>query len=381
MLFSMARVKENLITYVEKYRAYDFNEMPFGELDALVLSEVSYCRFAGYNIDQTIGEFAQTHLEIMLRQENTREKDRKLLCAIAQGGRFGNLIAHANLERFDEETSEQFSAITFDLRNGEYCIAFRGTDSTVAGWKEDFSMSFQKDVEAQKAAVRYAVNAMTGLPNPFHFCGHSKGGNLAVYAAMKLPDDLKKRLLGIYNFDGPGFLKEVYESLDYHSIRPLIHKYVPQTSIIGMMLEYDTQYHVVKSSAKGLMQHLLYSWHVKDTKFETVEELDGFAKRTSQVIEEWLEELPVEEREKVVDVVFDVIYSTGISSFYDLKHKPYQKIKTAVQSIGNVDEEKKQLVQLALKKLFQNSADELKEYALTEGKPKLEAKLERFKKN
>lgn len=357
----MRRMKENLISYVEQYRDYDFSEMPFGELDALVLSEVAYCRFAGYYIDQTIGEFAKDHLEIMLRQEVTKRDDRKLLRAISKAGRFGNLIAHANLERFDEETSEQFSAVTFDLRNGEYCIAFRGTDSSVAGWKEDFSMSFQNDIEAQKAAIRYAVSAMSGLLNPFHFCGHSKGGNLAVYAAMNLPAELKQRLIGIYNFDGPGFLKEIYESQNYKEIRPLIHKYIPQTSIIGMMLESDNQYCVIRSEAKGLMQHVVYSWKVNGAELERVEELDGFARHVNQVIEEWLAELPFEERKRIVDVVFDVIYGTGISSFYDLKYKPHQKIKAAMQNVANVEEEEKQLIQLAIKRLFQNSADGLKE--------------------
>lgn len=376
----MKKNRENLISYVEKYKAYNFCEMPFNEIDALVLSEVSYCRFAGYNIDQTIGDFAKEHLEIMLRQEVTKNKDRELLRVISQGGRFGDLIAHANLERFDEETSEQFSAVTFDLCNGEYCIAFRGTDSTVAGWKEDFTLSFQTDVEAQKAAVRYAVNAMTGLSNPFYFCGHSKGGNLAVYAAMNLPTDLRGRLSGIYNFDGPGFLKEIYKSQDYKEIRPLIHKYIPQTSIIGMMMEYDNQYNVVKSNAKGFMQHIVYTWIVDDAQFEQVEELDGFAKHVNQVLEEWLEELPFEERKQIVDIVFDVIYSTGISRFYDLKHKPHQKIRAALQNMANVNEEEKQLIQLAAKRLFQNSADELKEYAWNEGKPKLKEKLERFKR-
>lgn len=144
-----------------------------------------------------------------------------------------NLITYAEKYRdedftempFDEYTSEQFSAIVFDLRSGEYCIAFRGTDSTVAGWKEDFNLNFRNDVEAQKAAVRYAVNAMSGLAHNFYFCGHSKGGNLAVYAAMNLSDDLKQSVVGIWNFDGPGFLKEVYEMQSYQEIRPRIHKY------------------------------------------------------------------------------------------------------------------------------------------------------------
>lgn len=371
---------ENILTYVEKYKDKNFIEMLFNEVDALVLSELSYCRFAGYNIDQTIGSFAKEHLEIMLRKELTRKKDRKLLQAIAGEGRFGDLIAHANLERFDEETSEQFAAVTFDLRNGEYCIAFRGTDSSVAGWKEDFNLSFRNDVEAQKAAVQYALNAMTGLRNRFYLCGHSKGGNLAVYAAMNLPDELKRRIVGIYNFDGPGFLQETYKSKEYQEIRPFIHKFVPQTSIIGMMMEKDNNYKVVKSNAKGLMQHIVYSWSIIEKRLEFVEELDGFAKHVSQILEDWLEEIPFDERKKIVDAVFDVIYGTGIGSFYELKHKPHKKIRAAVQNIVNTDEEERQLIFLAIKKLFEYSADELKEYALTEGKPRLEEALDKLKK-
>lgn len=371
---------ENILTYVEKYKDKNFIEMPFNEVDALVLSELSYCRFAGYNIDQTIGSFAKEHLEIMLRQEVTRKKDRKLLQAIAGEGRFGDLIAHANLERFDEDTSEQFSAVTFDLKNGEYCIAFRGTDSSVAGWKEDFNLSFRNDVEAQKAAVQYALNAMTGLRNRFYLCGHSKGGNLAVYAAMNLPDELKRRIVGIYNFDGPGFLQETYKSKEYQEIRPFIHKFVPQTSIIGMMMEKDENYHVIRSNAKGIMQHIVFSWSVQEKYLERVEKLDGLATHIKQTLEAWLLELPFEERKRMVDIVFEIIYSTGIGSFYDLKHKPHKKLKSLIQSIANADEEERQFVQLAIKKLFINSAEELKEYMAEEGRPKLEEKLEKFKR-
>ncbi len=371
---------KNIISYVQDYKDKNFTEMPFNEVDALVLSEVAYCRFAGYNIDQTIGDYAKEHTEIMLFHEFTKKWDRKLLKAIAKGGRFGDLIAHANLERFDEDTSEQFSAVTFELGNGEYCIAFRGTDSSVAGWKEDFNLSFRNDVEAQRAAVNYAISAMSGISNQFYLCGHSKGGNLAIYAVLNLPSELRDRVKGIYNFDGPGFLEETYQSEIYQEIRSRIHKYVPQTSIIGMMMEKDNKYDVVRSAAFGFMQHLAYSWSVVGNQLERVDGLDQAAIHIKQVIDSWLEEIPFEDRRRIVDTVFDVICTVGIGSFYDMKFRPHKTIKGLLQGIENTDEEEKQLIQLALKKLFQNSAEEVKTFVEEEGKPKLEETLGRFKK-
>lgn len=364
----------NLITYVEQYKEKDFNEMPFNEVDALVFSQLSYCWFPGYNIDQTIGEFAAERAQIMPRLEATKEKDMDLLNVIALGGRFGDLIAHANLERFDEDSEEQFSAVTFDLKNGEYCIAFRGTDSSVVGWKEDFNLSFRNDVQAQKAALRYVESAMAGLTNKFYICGHSKGGNLAVYAAMNLPDELQERISGVYNFDGPGFLSEVYESEKYQKISPLIQKYVPNTAIIGMILEQDNKYQVVKSDAAGLFQHILYSWCIQDDHFEIVGEIDWLANHIKMITDLWLLEIPFEERKQIVDIIFEVINSTGINSFYDLKESPRQKIKTAIQSMGDTTEEERQLIFSALKRLFQISTEELKEYVREERKSQPEKK-------
>ncbi len=369
---------KNIIHYVQAYKDKNFIEQPFNEVDALVLSEVAYCRFAGYNIDQTIGDYAKNHAEIMLFHEFTKKKDRRLLKAISQGGRFGDLIAHANLERFDEDTSEQFSAVTFELGNGEYCIAFRGTDSSVTGWKEDFNLSFRNDVEAQKAAVNYTINAMTGIQNQFYLCGHSKGGNLAIYAAMNLSLELRNRVKGIYNFDGPGFLEEVYWDPIYSEIRPRIHKYVPQTSIIGLMMERDDNYHVVKSNAIGIMQHLVHSWCVDGNQLKK-EELDGIAIHVKQTLEAWLEELPFEERKRIVDIVFDVICSTGYGSFYEMKYQPRKVVKAVMDAIAVAKEEDKELVKLAARKLFQNTAEEWNLYIETEQKPRLEAKIEKIK--
>lgn len=356
---------ENILTYVETYRDTDFSQMPFQVIDGLILSQVSYYNYRKSPFVRTdfsipLALFYQNcNPEKILNHTITTDGDRVLIEALKPGGRHGNLRASNYVDVIDDAHGIQFSAITFELGNEEYYIAFRGTDNTVTGWKEDLNLSYLDVVPAQKAALQYAMHICGEFAGNFYIGGHSKGGNLAVYAAMNLPEPYKNRILEVHDFDGPGFMKEVYQAREYQEIRPLIRKYVPQSSIVGMMWERDDNYVVVHSDEKGLMQHDPFSWTIRGTAFVFEEEVDASSRYMKRTLERWVEELSSEEREQFIELIFDVIFDSGINQFYELTEELLQKIQLMAEGIKDMTEEERKLVRSAVKQLLLISVKEI----------------------
>ena len=370
----------NIVTYAENYFYQNFMQKPLTEVDSLILCNLTYYHFKGSSFEKsdfhaTVQEFLIERPSEMLKGLVSVEEDKKLRDVLRRGGRHGMLKAAEFVEIFDVELEKQFSAITFDLGNGEYYIAFRGTDSTVTGWREDFNLSFRNEIPAQKEAVLYAKRVMEQHNGKVYLGGHSKGGNLAVYCAMNLPERYQKQLLGVYNHDGPGFLEEVYESEKYKKIRSLLQKTVPESSIIGMLMEMDDHYQVVKSSLDGIMQHDPFSWIVEEDYFERVETIDQLSYHTNHALQKWLGSLEMAERERIVDTIFDIIASTGINEFDELSEQKRKKLKLVVESLKKVTLEDRRLVQQALMHLLSISAEEIQQAIKTEGAAYIEEKL------
>lgn len=359
---------QNIISFAKEYQLKDFDSIPFSAADSLILSQVAYYNYEGTAFEKndfasTLKNVVQISSEILLRGVQTADEDKKLIKVLKLGGRHGNLAACSYKEISDTDLGEQFAALTFRLKENEYYIAFRGTDTSLTGWKEDMCLSFQDEIPAQKTAVKYATEIMNRFPGKFYIGGHSKGGNLAVYSAMHLPEDLQDRLIEVYNHDGPGFFEEVYESKEYKRIRSIIRKTVPQSSVVGMLLEYDDNYIVVESHAKGLMQHVPYSWTVENGEFCVVQEVDRFAYHIKQIMERWLSEISFEKREQIVEIVFDIFSETGINAFGELTEESVKKIRMVIESIAETDEENRKLVGETARRLIRISADELQQAA------------------
>ena len=354
-----------MLAYVEKYRDTDFAQMPFNVIDGLILSQVSYYNYSrspfvrpDFSIPLSVF-YENCIAEKILNHTITTDGDRVLIEALKMGGRHGGLRASNYVDVLDDKNEIQFSAITFELGKDESYIAFRGTDNTVTGWKEDLNLSYLESVPAQQAALRYAMDIFGEFAGNFYIGGHSKGGNLAVYAAMNLPGPYKGRLLEVHDFDGPGFMEEVFESREYQEIRPLIRKYVPQSSIIGTMWERDTNYMVVHSDEKGMMQHDPFSWTIVENKFVLEEEVDNYSRYMKRTLERWVEEFTFEEREQLIDTIFDLIFETGINKFYELSEELLQKIRLLLEGIGEMSDEERKLVRSAIKQLILISVKEI----------------------
>ena len=287
--------------------------VPPNPVDTLIMSELSYIGFEGL----VPGDFlhpvplkvaAEAFLMLPDREDRDRVKrDADLLAAAAQTVRFGQLrLAFYRSELLPEKQS-QFAAVTWLLPDKSAVITYRGTDLTLTGWKEDFNMSFQPQVPAQEKALWYLEAFARVHSGPIRLAGHSKGGNLAVYAAAKTVPELQDRILSVHNHDGPGFHSDMLLSPGYRAILPKTRTFIPQSSVVGMLLEHEEPYTVVRSRQLSLLQHEPYSWEVLGGDFVRMEEIDENSRFLDRTLKTWLASTTPEERNAFVDALFELL--------------------------------------------------------------------------
>ena len=315
-----------------------FSQVPPGPVDALIFSALSYLTFGGSmaerpDIPISLREASEEFFREASQEERCRVKtDLSLLMAAAESERFGNtyLIQYRDILIPEEDT--QFAAVTFLLDNKSAFLAFRGTDYSLTGWKEDFNLSFQESVPAQRLAAQYVADVSRRYPLPLYLGGHSKGGNLAVYAAVKAEQSIRNRIRAVYNHDGPGFTNFVMQDPAYREICPRVTTIIPQSSVIGMLLEHEEPYTVIKSKQIGLLQHDFYSWLLDGPEFVPMEEVTADSKFLDQTIKHWFSGMTTEERNEIVDTVFDLLSMGEVNTVFDLIHP--KNIRTYLRTLA-----------------------------------------------
>lgn len=307
----------DMLDYLAWRGDIEFTQLPVNPVDALIFSTLSYIQFEDIVPDNphqsiSLAEAAAGLFSLADPVKRTRvKKDLELLEAAAASKRFDNIRMTFYRSILIPEEDTQFAAVTIFLEDGSAYIAFRGTDNTLTGWKEDFNMSFQSSVPAQHLALSYVEEFAAAHPVPLWMGGHSKGGNLAVYAAAKCGELLQKRIVGVYNQDGPGFPAEMMRDPGYRNILPKLRSYVPQSSVIGMLLEHEEPYTIIRSNQVGIMQHDPYSWQVLGGDFLQVEQLTADSRFLDRTFKNWLANMTNEERSEFFDTVFELLESTG----------------------------------------------------------------------
>ena len=315
-----------------------FSQVPPGPVDALIFSALSYLTFSGSvterpDIPITLREASEEFLKESDAEKRCRVKaDLSLLMAAAESERFGKTMLLQYRDILIPEEDTQFAAITFLLDNNSAFLAFRGTDYSLVGWKEDFNMTFHESVPAQKLAAQYTRDISQRYPMPLYLGGHSKGGNLAVFSAVKSDPQIRDRIRAIYNHDGPGFTDFVMQDPAYLEIVPRTHTIIPQSSVIGMLLEHEEAYTVIKSKQIGLLQHDFYSWVLDGPDFVPMEEVTENSKFLDMTIKAWLCGMTNEERNEVVDAVFDLLTIGNASSVFDLIHP--KNVRTYLKTLS-----------------------------------------------
>lgn len=361
----------NILDYLDWRGDLDFARDGLNEVDNLILSVLSYLDWEGIVPPQPgrkpipLVEAARRFLARMDRAspawKNPFFKDLPdLLGKAAASARYRVLRLSGYVNRIDHEKAEQFSAVVFSYKGRYHFIAFRGTDDSLAGWKEDFHMSFMQEVPAQRQAVEYAQRAMGRLWGRFFLGGHSKGGNLAVYAASHLPPRMRSRILGVYSNDGPGFQPEVIRSEGYQDMLGRIHTLIPKSSVVGMLLEHSEDYKVVDSSETGIMQHNAFSWLVRGAKFVEHPGLTDTSLKFNEVVRAWLDKVPREQRAEFVNAVFSVIQSTGARSIHDLSKEMHAAASAVITTYHHMDPQTRSHLKKAVELFFAENQRVLK---------------------
>ena len=329
----------NVFDYLKWRGDLSFAQDPPNAVDALIFSGLSYIRFPaeeGTAFQNPVS--LQTAAEQFFSQEGYEnccriQKDIDLLHAAVQTRRFGDIAICMYRDLLIPERETQFAAMTFLLDDGSMFLAFRGTDNSLVGWKEDFNMTFQQTIPAQRLALQYTRDVALAWDRPMRMAGHSKGGNLAVFAAARSSPMMQQRILEVFNHDGPGFTGYLMGDPGYVAMVPRIRTYVPQSSVIGMLLEHEEPYTVIRSKTIGLLQHDLYTWDVLGKEFIPVKEITESSQFVDTTIKTWFADMTNGEREQLVDVMFALLGSGGADNVYDLLHP--RNLKTYIKTLSS----------------------------------------------
>jgi len=323
----------NCLDYIAWRGDLNCAERPVNEVDRMLFSIVGKPDYTGI----IPGDGEGIRLEDAVEQYlGAHEDQRKIgllgsplllsvLRSMADAERYRNIRLSAFVNKVLTEEEEQFSALTVSGPEGVNYISFRGTDDSLIGWKENCELAVQESVPAQRDALAYLERAAEVHCGPLVVCGHSKGGNLAVYAACGASPEIQDRILAVYSYDGPGFQENFRKKPGYLRMEDRIVTYVPQKSIVGMLLHCAGTQRIVSTDAGGAAAHDVFNWDVDRENMLPAEELSGLSRRFHFAMNEALDQMTPEERRELVEEIFDVLYSTGAFMLSDFTEQTLRK--------------------------------------------------------
>ncbi len=331
----------NLFDYLAWRNDVPLSVDPFHTVDNLLLCELAYTDFGGIVpengepvalADACTAFFAKHDRAAIAEDTRYTAKAPLLMETIVTGARFGGMRLCRYINRVEPEKDTQIAAVTCLLDDGTAFIAFRGTDGTVVGWKEDFELSYLSGTAGQKAAAQYLADTAAQVSLPLRVGGHSKGGNFAVYACIFAPDRVKDRIETVYTNDGPGFRPDITALPEYQALLPKIVSVVPESSIIGRLLRSGSTPIVVKSSAQGIVQHDGFSWQILKNRFlpGSPSPLSDFMETT---VRAWSEELDDAQWETIVDLIFSMIEATGFDTMSLINEQKRRSIEAMFSAL------------------------------------------------
>lgn len=356
----------NIFDYLDWRGDLTLSERAFNEVDNLILAEICYLDLSGFAPagfetqqvtlreawDAYFAAHPTTDMGVLVPDQIP-----VLVQKAAQTARFGSLRLLGYVNRIDEETQTQFSAMTMLLPDGSAYVAFRGTDDTIVGWKEDFNMAFTPEIPAQRYAADYLQQAAAALAfRPLLVGGHSKGGNLAVYAAVFCGEAIQKQIRAVYNNDGPGFYASLLELPEHRRIAGKITTLLPESSVVGMLLEHEESYQVVRSTQIGLMQHDGFSWQVLGTQFIHLSGLTEGGRIVDSALRDFVRGLDQEQRIRFVDALFEVLTCTNAETLTDLKDGGFRTAYSMLKTVRSLDPDTRQALSGTLGLLVRSGA-------------------------
>ena len=365
---------------IELDKKYEFNEV-----DSMILARFSYLRLdkIEFEEEETIENIAGK-MQNIKKEEFLYNGDKELITNLGNSLRFKNMLITDYVKTNERKTEKQFSAVTIHISEEEMYISFIGTDSSIYGWKEDFNMAFMDSVPCQIAGKEYLEKIAIKYPNKrIRIGGHSKGGNVAIYAALTANKEIQNRVIKVYNYDGPGFNKEIINKYKENSILKKVETYLPQDSMIGRIMTHEEECTVALSIEKGIYQHDIYSWQVKGTDLIKAKSLTESSEIFSKALTNWLNTTTNEQRKIFFDGIFEVIYSTEVNKLSDIQKNLSENMQKIYKKYKEIPETERKtitsMIKLFVKDYFANvklqktnKLEELKEYYINEGKKKIE---------
>ncbi len=351
----------NVIDYLKEYGDKSFAEYPFCEADVLMLAQLSYLKFDGaiptpgeHKEAVTLSRINETMNPDKVFEDKWYEKqNRELWATLLTCRRYENMGCNYYRSVTEAEAETQFGAVTFFPEGCLPVIAFRGTDGSIVGWKEDFNMAFLPVVPAQKMSAVYLYQAVCHIQGDFLICGHSKGGNLAVFSSVWADESVQKRIVGIYSLDGPGFLPESVPADAYESIRGRLHRILPYSSLVGMLLHSLESYEVVKSSGFGPGQHDCYTWQIEAGKLVKLPDIQLSQKHRNEALNRWIFSLSEKERERFVNTLFEMIGQTKVKTLTDFVADWKNNLKICLRFMRELEPETRQYLRQTLRAMME----------------------------
>ncbi len=345
----------------------------FNEVDDLVLCIISYINFRRFEDLRTTDParaVALPEVAARLTEEDEQlglsELDYiPLMRLAAETERFREVRMFGFTHEYDEVKEMQFDAVSYLLPDDTLLVSFMGTDTSLVGWKEDFNMSYLSAVPAQIRAAAYTEEIAAACPDRrLRIGGHSKGGNLAAWAAIHISAPLQDRLLAAYNNDGPGFSHDMVDSAAYRRVADKLHTYIPESSIVGILLEHAEDYAVIDSSNRSIMQHEPMSWNVEGPRFVHLGQRSPMGKVSDDLLRQWIGSMTPQEREQFTDALFDILSMSGKTrTLEDLRAGGLAKMAALLKQYNGADEKDKKIITEIFRRLASDVKGEMKKAA------------------
>lgn len=369
----MADIRE----YIKWRGDLTFEQAEINEVDGLILSNTSYVDFSGIVPEHkwgekrpffflqwakentvTVKEASEIYWSRHTEDEVKKEHPLTFMAAIilkemAQTKRFGNLELSRFVSEMDEDEPKQFAALQIKLTDDEYYLAFRGTDESIVGWMEDFNMVYMPMIPSARRAVEYIGEVLRKGNNRYYLGGHSKGGHLAFVGAIKAPVWCRRQIVSVASYDGPGVDETLLNSAEYAEMLDKMVLYVPEQSLVGLLMEHREKMHVIKSTRTGTMQHDVMSWEILGPEFEKLENVSKRSADFSNKIKKWLLTMEEDVRHDLLQILYGSVADLEVRTVSDLFALNTKKIITAIRNLKKLNEEQKELLQSSFKSLIQ----------------------------
>ena len=351
----------NIYDYINWRGDLSFEQDPFNAMDALLFACISYVDFNGIIPEEgsiTMEEATDVYFQIHTQEEIEADKSFTrfsylLMREASHKDRYRNLTISDFVDCTSMEDLIQFAVLTIRTAPDEVFIAFRGTDDTIVGWKEDFYMSCST-ISSEKEALEYLIRTQAGKNDRIRLGGHSKGGHLSIYCSYRADEEIQNRIEKIYDLDGPGFNKEVKNSERFQRIGSKIERYIPENSVIGRLLADTAEPVVVVSSEKGLMQHDPVSWGIIGKEFVTVAKPSLASDVFDDTLTKWIDDMDFESKRQFIDDLFAVLEASGETNISQFSQLGLIQVKAMLDRMHSLQRESQLKIKVLLRLFIDN---------------------------